>query len=481
MNQAFLDYYRCPERFADFRSANGRPSECLPGYFRFGSDLICYGRAAVQVRHEVIDSLPDISSQVRIDGYTCLLPFNPTEIAHNFRYERYVNAVQQPVWKKLIRNTYYCLRPALSVSVRRHLQRTWLRGRDKKAFPGWPVDRTVDRMFEKLMSLSVQVHKSGEIPFIWFWPDAKSSCAIVTHDVETISGLGFVGELMDINDSFGIKSSFQIIPEERYSARETTLSAIRSRGFEINVHDLKHDGHLFDDHQQFLQSAARINQHAKRFGSKGFRSGVLYRNLNWYDAFSFSYDMSVPNNGHLDPQPGGCCTVMPYFVGEILELPLTTTQDYSLFNILGTYSLDLWREQISQIMEQHGLISFIVHPDYLDTQKARDTYSGLLGYLAALRSNEGLWIALPGEVDTWWRQRSQMKLVPDAGGWRVEGPGAERARVAYAAFADNKAIYRISNLAKLSSFIHEHQTLRESDYLTRRLACSCDLLEQPRR
>ena len=130
-------------------------------------------------------------------------------------------------------------------------------------------------------------------------------------------------------------------------------------------------------------------------------------------AFSFSYDMSVPNIGHLDPQPGGCCTVMPYFVGKILELPVTTTQDYSLFNILGTHSLDLWQDQISQIMKQHGLISFIVHPDYLDTPEARDTYSSLLAHLVGLRLEQGLWIVLPGEVDTWWRQRSQMQLVPD--------------------------------------------------------------------
>lgn len=443
MNQAFLDYYRCPDRFADFRSAQQRGNG-HSGYFRLGSDLICYGMAATQGRSEVSDALPDVSSQVRIAGFTCVLPFDPTEIANNFRYERYVNGIQKSAWRKLVRDVYYCLRPALPIAVRRHLQQIWLRGWDKSPFPDWPVDRTVDRMFEKLMSLSTQAHQTTEIPFIWFWPDGKSSCAIMTHDVETIAGLEFADALMDINDSFGIKSSFQIIPEGRYSADETTLSKIRSRGFEINVHDLKHDGHLFDDHEQFLQSAAQINQHAKRFGSKGFRSGVLYRNLNWYGAFSFSYDMSVPNIGHLDPQPGGCCTVMPYFVGKILELPVTTTQDYSLFNILGTYSLDLWRQQIAQIREQYGLISFIVHPDYLDTQKARDTYSGLLGYLALLRSDEGVWIALPGAVDSWWRQRSNMKLVSHAGEWRIDGPGAERARVAYAALTDNKVTYRIT-------------------------------------
>ena len=121
------------------------------------------------------------------------------------------------------------------------------------------MDRTVDRMFEKLMALSLRAHPNTRIPFVWFWPEGKSSCAIMTHDVETAAGLHFTAELMDINDSFGIKSSFQIVPEERYVTGEDVLSAIRSRGFEINVHDLRHDGHLFEEHQQFLQAAARIN------------------------------------------------------------------------------------------------------------------------------------------------------------------------------------------------------------------------------
>jgi hypothetical protein len=444
MNQAFLDYYRCPESYADFRSVNGAQSEQHVGYFRIGPDLIGYGATTEETFSRVTDSLPDLSSKMKIEGSICRLPFNPTEIADNLRYERYSNTSPEPGWEKTIRAAYYCVRPALPVSVRRHLQKVWLSRRSKTSFPSWPVDRTVDRMFEALMLLSTRAHNNVEIPFIWFWPEGKPSAAIMTHDVETAAGLDFASELMDINDSFGIKSSFQIIPEERYSADENTLSEIRSRGFEVNVHDLKHDGHLFDEHQQFLRSAVRINQYAEQFGSKGFRSGVLYRNLSWYGAFSFSYDMSVPNNGHFDPQPGGCCTVTPYFVGDILELPVTTIQDYSLFNILGTYSIDIWQEQVRQIMAQHGLASFIVHPDYLDTRAARDTYTDLLQYLDFLRSREGLWITLPAEVDSWWRQRSRMRLVDNNGQWEIQGDGKERARVAYAAVVDNALKYRIS-------------------------------------
>src|SRR5207249_5174835 len=185
------------------------------------------------------------------------------------------------------------------------------------------------------------------------------------------------------------------------------------------VHDLNHDGQLFRDRDEFLRRAERINRYRKDFRADGFRSAVLYRNLEWYDALDFAYDMSVPNVAHLDPQRGGCCTVMPYFIGEILELPLTTTQDYSLFHVLNEYSIELWKRQIASIMEQHGLASFLVHPDYVIEKRARTTYQALLEHLAQMRLERKMWIALPREVDRWWRERSQMKVVGDGSRWRI--------------------------------------------------------------
>jgi hypothetical protein len=146
---------------------------------------------------------------------------------------------------------------------------------------------------------------------------------MITHDVETSAGLAFCGALMDLNDSFGIKTSFHIIPENRYQASPEFLENIRSRGFEIDVHDLNHDGFLMSDRDEFLRRAERINSYGRQFGARGFRSAVMYRNVDWYDALDFSYDMSVPNMAHLDPQQGGCCTIFPYFIGKnCLSQPL---------------------------------------------------------------------------------------------------------------------------------------------------------------
>jgi hypothetical protein len=128
----------------------------------------------------------------------------------------------------------------------------------------------------------------------------------------------------------------------------------------------------------------------------------------------------------------------------MLELPVTTTQDYSLFNILGRYSIDLWQEQIDIIRRHNGLISFIVHPDYLTTIRARTIYEQLLQYLSNLRSDANVWIPTPGEVDAWWRQRSQMKLVQDGTSWRIEGAGANRAKIAYASLFQDSVVYSVN-------------------------------------
>jgi hypothetical protein len=291
------------------------------------------------------------------------------------------------------------------------------------------------------MALSLKSHGIGQIPFIWFWPDKFSACVLMTHDVETRVGRDFCQELMDLDDGAGIKSAFEVVPEGRYPVPESYLDSIRGRGFEVNIHDLNHDGRLFTDKERFLSRAARINEYGRQFGAEGFRSAVLYRNPEWLGALDFAYDMSLPNSAHLDPQPGGCCTVMPYFIGKILELPVTTIQDYSLFNILGDYSLDLWKKQTGLIIEKHGLASFIIHPDYIRAEKARQSYIQLLNYLSELRSKHGVWTAQPRDVNEWWRLRSKMKLVQENGRWQIEGEGKERAQVAYATLADDSVRY----------------------------------------
>ena len=446
MKSAFLDHYRCPETFATF-TLSGELSEDS-GYFRFGPDTICFGRSSSGFRAgHATDELYDALTDVALDGAMLQLPFSPSEIVANLRYERYASASNRNGkmlhGESALRKVYYLVRPLLTVSVRKHLQRIRLRDWNEIPFPGWPVDPTVERILEMLLILLLKAHAVDKIPFVWFWPNGFPSCAIMTHDVEALPGRDFCSHLMDLDDAYGIKSSFQIVPEGRYPVSKGFLNTIQGRGFEIDIHDLNHDGHLFSDRERYLRRAERINRYSREYGAAGFRSAALYRNLDWFEALDFSYDMSVPSVGHLEAQRGGCCSVMPFFIGKILELPVTTTQDYSLFHILNHYSIDLWKRQLTLIMEKHGLASFIVHPDYILEHRARDTYKALLAYLSQLRSEGKIWIALPREVDHWWRERSQMRLSRRGNKWEIEGPGKERARVAYASLEEDCVVYHL--------------------------------------
>jgi hypothetical protein len=431
MNNALIEYFRCPERFACFRLKGPLPA--ANGFFRAGQDATCYGSCCGTASAELPgDGLYDGLADVTIKEGAAYLPFDPSSVAHNLRYELYIEDWREKFPRSLVLKIYYLVRPLMPIGIRRHLQKIHLGARRKSQFPRWPVDFSVDNLFSQLMLVMLRSNRVDRIPFIWFWPDGASSAAIMTHDVETELGRNFCSKLMDINSSFGVKSSFQIIPEDRYAVKPEFLNSIRERGFEIAVHDLNHDGHLFENREQFLERADKINLYGKQYQASGFRAGVLYRKQAWFDALDFAFDMSVPNVGNFDPQHGGCCTVMPYFLGKILEIPVTTIQDYTLFYILNDYSIDLWKKQIELIMGKNGLVSIIVHPDYIIEGRAQAVYKDLLGHLVHLREKKSLWIATPSEVNRWWRERAQMSLVETNGTWRIEGPGKERARIAYA-------------------------------------------------
>lgn len=448
LNHMLADYYRVHEDGLG-RVCSAQPSGQV-GFFRFGPTTTCYGQSTAGVSTSVESpALHDALKTARLKDFEVHLPFDPGQIVDNLRRERYVNhtgakqgrIVDHPA----VRKAYYAVRDLLPVSIRRHLQKVYLGGWRKLQFPNWPVDFTVDNIHEEVLRLAMKAGGVRRVPFIWFWPQGAPSCLIMTHDVETAAGRDFTADLINLDHSYGIKASFQVIPEKRYEVPDEYVQHMRSRGFEFNVHDLNHDGQLYQERGLFLQRAQKINEYIKKFGAKGFRAGVMYRNLDWYDAYEFSYDMSMPNVAHLEPQRGGCCTVFPYFVGKILEIPLTTCQDYSLFQILNDYSIDLWKQQIALIRKRNGLISFIAHPDYLMNSQARRVYESLLGYLRQIVEHDKVWMALPGEVDQWWRARSQMKLVPAGDGWKIEGPDCDRARIAYATLDGDGIRYSVEN------------------------------------
>jgi peptidoglycan/xylan/chitin deacetylase (PgdA/CDA1 family) len=435
MLRAILAHTKAPTSF--FERVSVTPAEGAKGFFSY-DNLRLYGRIGCGAPlPKCTPPLPSVDPHVLVKNGSVELPFDPSEVIDDLRFERYVGAVNSGVSyisnsKSMSRRLYYALRPLFPVAFRRILQRFALQNWSTIPFPNWPVDTTVEDLIRRVWLLALKASGEEQMPFIWYWPRGYESCAIMTHDVETGAGQAFCKRILEIEATYGIRSSFELVPEYRYEISPAVVDAIRSAGGEVCLHGLNHDGRLFTEEREFRRRAELINQYARKWNATGFRSPIMYRNPAWYDAFEFSYDMSFPNVAHLDPQRGGCCTVFPFFIGDVLELPLTTIQDYPLYNIVRADPLAMWRTQMDTILARHGLVSFIIHPDYTLEKRRQDLYGDLLAMMKTYGKERRMWLALPREVDTWWRQRSRMSLSRETGGWTLRGEGSERALVAYA-------------------------------------------------
>ncbi|HUN63391.1 MAG TPA: hypothetical protein VMU53_15450 [Candidatus Sulfotelmatobacter sp.] len=447
-SQALRDFYGVNLSTLDLRlDLHG---SARAGFFHYGPNILCYGKSANGVardfrragRFDALHAAASTNARTR-------LPVDFSELIENLRRERYV----APLWRGRkglsravpLRRGYYAIREALPQNIRQRVQRAYFKNWKEIPFPNWPVDFTADALHQEFLKVVLKSQGLTKVPFIWFWPEGATACAILTHDVETVEARDFSSKLMDLDEAYGFRASFQVVPEGRYSVPLSYWNEIQSRHFEFNIHGLSHKGYLFRNRREFERLANFINSYVRTYGARGFRARGMYRNLDWFDAFEFSYDMSVPNVAHLEPQRGGCCTVMPFFVGNILEIPLTTSQDHSVFCTLQDYSIELWKKQVAMILKRNGLISFLTHPDYLIDLKPRGVYDSLLTHLRKICDVHNVWHALPGEVDRWWRARSRMKLTQTQAGWKIEGAEAQRARIAYASLEDDHLTYTIQS------------------------------------
>jgi len=207
--------------------------------------------------------------------------------------------------------------------------------------------------------------------------------------VEWDSGLRRAPVLAAIEQRLGFVSSWNLVPE-RYPIDWSIVDRLRADGFEIGIHGLKHDGKLFQSRALFDRRAALINAHAREWKAVGFRSPSTLRNPDWMTALEFEYDSSFPDTDPYEPQAGGCCSIWPFFLGNIIELPLTMPQDHTLFEILNQRDIDIWKKKALWIAEQGGLVLINIHPDYMLEDSRLAFFEELLVFM---KQQHGMWHA----------------------------------------------------------------------------------------
>ena len=331
---------------------------------------------------------------------------------------------------------YYRLKPLMPRRVQIALRRRHARLRGKREFPRWPAEDLLVRHQEESFRRAIRASAGERVPFVNFWPHRHRFAFVLTHDVEGPKGIANIPRLREIERAHGMVSSWNFVAED-YPTPTDVFGDLREQGCEVGLHGIHHDWRLFRDEDTFEQMLPVIRRYLDDWGAVGFRSPVTYRNADWMARLGALYDSSFPDTDPFEPQPGGCCSIFPYFIGEVVELPITLVQDHTMWEILRRRGIDLWLEKGEWIRRHHGLVNVIVHPDYVLSEERLAWYDEFLTWLERL--DDG-WHALPREVARWWKDRSAMEAGADG---VVSGAGDWQASVAWAREDGERVVYEV--------------------------------------
>jgi hypothetical protein len=334
----------------------------------------------------------------------------------------------------LLNRLYFRLKPLIPRSVRLRVRRWFVQRKRRQVGDVWPILPGSER------------HPEG-----WpGWPDGKKFAFVLTHDVESRQGLDRVKELANLEMELGFRSSFNFTPEGPYNVPAHLRDWLTNRGFEVGVHDLNHDGHLFSSRESFRLKAQRINHYLEEWNAVGFRSGYMLRNLEWIQDLDIAYDACTFDTDPFEPQPDGVNTIFPFWVpcrpaaagqrseirdqkSEIgslnsqpspgsalpapcsqlrsgyVELPYTLPQDSTLFLMLREKTNEIWKRKLDWIAENAGMALLNVHPDYLlvdgtdchTDQYPHTYYREFLEHVCKAYSGQ-FWQPLPREVANYY-------------------------------------------------------------------------------
>ena len=320
----------------------------------------------------------------------------------HFLHERY----RDPGAGSWARNAYYTLKPLLPRRAQLALRRTYAPRQARRAFPAWPIEPVLVERCERELLTRVRAAPERRVALVNPWPRRHRFAAILTHDVEGPAGIENVLRVIELERSYGFVSSWNFVAEW-YPIPDGLFDAVRAAGCEIGLHGIRHDGRLFRDRSHFEAELSRIAHYARAWQAVGFRSPATHRNAEWMAELPVDYDSSFPDTDPFEPMAGGCCSILPFFFGDVVELPITLVQDHTLFEILREPGIDRWIDKSAWIMRHHGLVNIIVHPDYVVSAQRLARYEAFLEFLAG---TEGGWHALPRDVATWWRQRAALQV-----------------------------------------------------------------------
>jgi glycosyltransferase involved in cell wall biosynthesis len=297
---------------------------------------------------------------------------------------------------------YYKCKPFIPRKLRFAARRVYAARNKAKYANVWPINEAAARKPE---------HWAG-------WPGAKQFAVVLTHDIESEAGLKHVRQLAELEMQLGFRSSFNFIPEGPYQVPKELREWLLQNGFEVGVHDLHHDGQLYQSRAEFVEKSRRINRYLKDWNAKGFRSGFMFNELDWLHDLEIDYDASTFDIDPFEPQPQGRDTIFPFWLPRptngtfghrsrsgYVELPYTLPQDSTLFLLLREPTPAIWLRKLDWIASHGGMALVNVHPDYIrfDAEPISNLtypashYRALLEHIR-LKHEGAFWQLLPNQL-----------------------------------------------------------------------------------
>jgi hypothetical protein len=372
-----------------------------------------------------------VASVWRASDGSVFLPFDPADAFLSYLSERYLSVGKRRTAAALsrgVRRAYYLARPALPRKLQIAMRRRFSEHQARTSFPRFPVEPAVHELSGLVVRLAAEV-AGNPIPMLAPWPRPYSWALVLTHDVETKVGYDLVPEVCELERGAGFRSSWNFVPERDYEVESSALAALDSTGFEVGVHGLHHDGRDFDTRRHLQRRLPAMHRYAREWNAVGFRSPSTHRRWEWMSMLDFEYDSSYTDTAPYEPQPGGCCSWLPYRIGQrIVELPITMPQDHTLFEILGHEDETPWIEKATLLREHGGMALMLTHPDYMTDGELLPSYRRFLERYAG---DDSAWKPLPREAAAWWRRRADSHLELVDGEWTIVGPAREDGAVVY--------------------------------------------------
>jgi len=228
-----------------------------------------------------------------------------------------------------------------------------------------------------------------------------------------------LSEIMDLEESFGAKSSFYFIAAEadpirfRYDIEDIGhhLGEVSDRGWEVGLHG---GYYSFDNLEAIKKEKKRLEV---VLGKKvlGFRNHYLrFKTPDSWEILAdanFMYDSTFGHSNSAGFRNGMCHPFRPYNLKEdreirILEIPLVI-MDVALFATSKSFE-EAWectKKLIDVTAKLNGVITLLWHNFVFGCSFRRDwvrLYEKVLQYC----SERGAWMTSGEEIYRWWENRS---------------------------------------------------------------------------